>query len=87
VVFAPDSEFCYTAWKSDQFTELMALAGASFDTEEREALYMEADKILCEDEVGIIPIHGYEINALVKEGITFEYPPFGAPPLYHWELQ
>jgi oligopeptide transport system substrate-binding protein len=86
IVFAPDSEFCYTGWESDRFAELMELAGASFDTEEREAYYMEADKILCEDEVGIIPIHGYERNTLVKSGITFEFPPFGAPPLYHWEL-
>jgi oligopeptide transport system substrate-binding protein len=87
VVFAPDSEFAYTGWSSDRFTELMELAGASFDTPEREAYYMEADKILCEEEVAIIPIHGYELNNLVKSGITFEFPPFGAPPLYHWQLQ
>ena len=87
VVFAPDSEFTYTGWGSDRFTELMGLAGSSFDTEEREAYYMEADKILCEDEVAIIPISGYELNTLVKNGIKFEYPPFGAPPLYHWEIE
>ena len=48
---------------------------------------MEADKILSEDEVSIIPIMGYERNTLVKEGINFEYPPFGSPPLYHWSPQ
>ncbi|MGC9332582.1 MAG: peptide ABC transporter substrate-binding protein, partial [Anaerolineae bacterium] len=86
VVFAPDSTFQYTGWESERFDELMDLAGTSFDTDEREQLYMEADKILCEDEVAIIPIHGYELNTLVKTGVTFEYPPFGSPPLYHWEL-
>jgi len=86
VVFAPSSPFQYTGWESERFDELMDLAGISFDTEEREELYKEADKILCEDEVVIIPIHGYERNTLVKEGVTFEYPPFGSPPLYHWEL-
>ena len=86
VVFAPSSTFQYTGWESERFDELMDLAGTSFDIAEREAYYFEADKILCEDEVAIIPIMGYERNTLVKEGVTFEYPPFGAPPLYHWVL-
>ena len=21
-----------------------------------------------------------------REGVVYEFPPFGAPPLYHWEL-
>jgi oligopeptide transport system substrate-binding protein len=86
VVFAPSSPFQYTGWESERFDELMELAGASFVTEEREAYYKEADKILSEGEAVIIPIHGYERNTLVKEGVTFEFPPFGSPPLYHWEL-
>lgn len=86
VVFAPSSTFQYTGWESERFDELMDLAGTSFDTEAREAYYFEADKILCEDEVAIIPLMGYEINTLVKEGVTFEFPPFGSPPLYHWDL-
>ena len=64
----------------------MELAGTSFDTEEREAYYVEADKILCEDEAVIIPILHYARNVLVKTGVKYEYPPFGSPPLYHWEL-
>jgi ABC-type transport system substrate-binding protein len=87
VVFAPSSTFQYTGWESERFDELMNLAGTSFDTDEREAYYFEADKILCEDEVAIIPIQGYERNILVKEGVNFEFPPFGSPPLYHWSLQ
>jgi oligopeptide transport system substrate-binding protein len=86
VVFAPSSTFQYTGWEDARFDELMDLAGGEFDTATREAYYMEADQILCEQEVAIIPIHGYERNTLVKDGVTFEYPPFGSPPLYHWEL-
>lgn len=86
VVFAPSSTFQYCGWESERFDELMDLAGTSFDTDEREAYYNEADKILCEDVVAITPIHGYELASLVKTGVTFEYPPFGSPPLYHWEL-
>ncbi len=86
VVFAPSSPFQYSGWENERFDELMELAGAEFDTATREAYYMEADTILCEDVVAIIPIHGYERNILVKDGVTFEFPPFGSPPLYHWEL-
>jgi len=86
VVFAPSSTFQYTGWEDERFDELMELAGVSFDIDEREAYYTEADKILCEDEVVIIPVHGYERNTLVKTGVNFEFPPFGSPPLYHWEL-
>jgi len=87
VVFAPSSTFQYTGWESERYDELMDLAGSSFDIAEREAYYFEADKILSEDEVAIIPIMGYERNTLVKSGVTFEYPPFGSPPIYHWELE
>jgi oligopeptide transport system substrate-binding protein len=86
VVFAPGSTFQYTGWQNERFDELMELAGSSFDTAEREAYYMEADKILSEDVVAIIPIHGYERNTLVKSGVTFEFPPFGSPKLNHWTL-
>ncbi len=86
VVFAPSSTFQYTGWEDARFDELMDLAGTSFDIAEREAYYKEADKILCEDEVAIIPIMGYERNTLVKEGVTFEYPPFGQPSYKHWAL-
>jgi oligopeptide transport system substrate-binding protein len=86
IVFAPSSPFQYSGWESARFDELMELAGGEFDMDTREAYYMEADKILCEDEVAIIPIHGYELATLVKTGVVYEFPPFGAPPLYHWEL-
>ena len=86
VVFDPGSTFQYTGWESERFDELMDLAGGEFDTATREEYYKEADKLLCEDEVAIIPLHGYERNNLVKEGITFEFPPFGAPAFIHWAL-
>jgi oligopeptide transport system substrate-binding protein len=86
VVFAPSSPFQYTGWASERFDELMDLAGTEFDTAKREAYYKEADKILCEDEAAIIPIMGYENNTLIKEGVTFDIPPFGSPAFIHWAL-
>jgi oligopeptide transport system substrate-binding protein len=86
VVFAPGSPFQYTGWQNERFDELMDLAGSSFDITERETYYFEADRILSEDVVAIIPIHGYERNTLVKTGVTFEYPPFGQPSFKYWAL-
>ena len=68
------------------FDELMDLAGDSFVTEDREAYYKEADKILSEDEVAIIPIMSYDRSILVKSGVTFEYPPFGQPNFAYWDV-
>jgi oligopeptide transport system substrate-binding protein len=86
VVFAPASTFQYTGWENERFDELMDLAGAEFDTATREAYYKEADKILSEDEAVIIPLISYDRSILVKNGVTFEYPPFGAPAFKHWAL-
>jgi len=86
VVFAPSSTFQYTGWESERFDELMAQAGASFDTAERETLYKEADQILCGDEAAIIPVISYDRSILVKNGVTYEFPPFGAPHFRHWAL-
>jgi oligopeptide transport system substrate-binding protein len=86
VVFAPSSPFQYTAWEHERFDELMDLAGSEFDTETRRAYYEEADTILCEEAVSVIPIHGYERATLVKTGVGYEYPPFGAPAYKHWTL-
>jgi len=86
VLFDPRSPQQYTGWDNARFVELIDLAGASFDTAEREALYMEADKILCEDEAVLIPLISYDNSILVKSGLTFEFPPFGGPAFKYWSL-
>jgi oligopeptide transport system substrate-binding protein len=86
VLFDPRSPQQYTGWESPRFEELIDQASVSFDTAEREALYMEADKILCEDEAVLIPLISYDNSALVKTGVTFEFPPFGSPSFKFWAL-
>jgi oligopeptide transport system substrate-binding protein len=86
VLFDPRSPQQYTGWQSPRFEELIDQAGASFDTAEREALYKEADKILCEDEAVLIPLISYDNSALVKTGVTYEFPPFGSPSFKFWAL-
>jgi oligopeptide transport system substrate-binding protein len=86
VLFDPRSPQQYTGWQSTRFEELIDQAMASFDTDEREELYKEADKILCEEEVALIPLISYDQNALIKTGVTHEYPPFTGPTFKHWAL-
>jgi oligopeptide transport system substrate-binding protein len=86
VVFAPASTFQYTGWESARFDELIAEARSETDTATRETLYKEADKILCEEQAAIIPLVNYDNSILVKNGVTFEFPPFGAPAFKHWAL-
>ncbi|HSR35065.1 MAG TPA: peptide ABC transporter substrate-binding protein, partial [Anaerolineae bacterium] len=86
VLFDPRSPQQYTGWESARFEELIDQASASFDTPEREALYMEADKILCEEQAVLIPLLSYDNSILVKEGVTFEFPPFGGAYFKYWSL-
>jgi oligopeptide transport system substrate-binding protein len=86
VVFAPDSPFQYTGWQNERYEELMELAATEFDTARRGQYYQEADRILCQQEVAVIPLTDYAWVTLVKEGLTYEYPPFGDPAFKHWAL-
>jgi oligopeptide transport system substrate-binding protein len=93
VVFAPNSTFQYTGWQwtggefRDRYNEIMDLARVETDTDTRTDLYIEADKILCEDFVAIIPLHYYDRAIMIKDGIYFEYPPFGAPQFDQWYFE
>jgi oligopeptide transport system substrate-binding protein len=92
VVFAPRSTFQYTGWQwnggaaRDRYNEILDLARIEADNDTRAALYQEADTILCEEAVAVIPLHYYDRNILIKSGIEFEYPPFGAPHLAAWSF-
>jgi oligopeptide transport system substrate-binding protein len=86
VVFAPGSAWQHTGWESERYEELIELAGSEFDGGQRAEYYQQADRILCEEEVAIIPITGFDRGILVKEGITFEFQPFGPPAFKHWDV-
>jgi ABC-type transport system substrate-binding protein len=93
VVFAPNSTFQYTGWQwtggeaRDRYNELMDQARVESDNDTRAALYKEADKILTEGFVAIIPLHYYDRNILVKDGVYYEYPAFGAPHFDEWYFE
>ncbi|MBC8422466.1 MAG: right-handed parallel beta-helix repeat-containing protein, partial [Chloroflexi bacterium] len=84
VVFHPDSPFQYTGWDNARYRELMDLGLTETDQALRIEYYQEAERILVEDEVAVIPILFYDRSTLIKSNITFEYPPFGAPHFMKW---
>ena len=86
IVFHPDSSFQYTGWDNARYRQLMAMTYTETNQISRTAYFQEADRILVEDEVAVIPIYGYERATLVKSDITFEYPPFGSPHFMKWEI-
>ncbi len=56
-----------TKWKNDEYDTKVTLAASESDKTKRIKLYTEAQKILLEDEVPIVPIYIYNTNILVSK--------------------
>jgi oligopeptide transport system substrate-binding protein len=86
VVFSPKSTFQFTGWQSADYEKLIEQARAEPDEAKRNELYGQAERILLNDEVAVVPLQYYDRTVLVKDGIEFEYPPFGPPLLKYWSV-
>ena len=86
VVFSPRSAFQYTGWESPAYEELMQQARAETDQAARTELYHQAERLLLNEEVVVAPLQFYDRTLLVKSGVAFDYPAFGAPQLQYWRL-
>jgi oligopeptide transport system substrate-binding protein len=86
VVLSPKSAFQYTGWQSADYEKLMAEAAAESDEAKRTELYGQAERILLNDQVAVIPLQYYDRTVLVKDGVTFNYPPFGPPRFKDWKM-
>jgi oligopeptide transport system substrate-binding protein len=86
VVFSPKSAFQYTGWQSPEYEKLLADALAEQDDETRAGLYRQAEKILLNDAVAVVPLQHYDRTLLIKDGMVEDYPPLGAPNLQYWKL-
>ena len=85
VVLGPKSAFQYTGWQSADYEKLIAEAAAEPDEARRTELYGQAERILLNDQVAVIPLQHYDRTVLVKDGVEFNYPPFGPPRLKDWK--
>jgi oligopeptide transport system substrate-binding protein len=85
VVLSPKSAFQYTGWQSADYEKLMAQAAAEPGEARRTELYGQAERILLNDQVAVIPLQYYDRTVLVKNGVEFNYPPFGPPRFKDWK--
>ncbi len=86
MVFSPKSAFQYTGWQSEEYQRLLSEALAEEDETRRTELYRAAEVLLLNEGVVAVPLQHYDLTVLVKTGVTFDYPPFGAPNLQYWTL-
>jgi len=84
-LFHPDAQ--RTGWDSARYRELVSMALTETNQVSRTAYYQEADRILVEDEVAVIPLFFYDRQSLVKSDLLPEYIPFYWGPFFmNWRL-
>ena len=82
----PKSALQYTGWQSKDYEDIMSKALAEPDETIRIELYKQAEKILLNDVVAVVPLQHYDRTVVVKQGVTSDYPSFGPPNLQYWKL-
>jgi oligopeptide transport system substrate-binding protein len=91
-VFGADSDFHYTFWQltypdeAEDFKALVKEAYRNTDPESRAAQWQEAEKMVVEDLVAVIPIMHYDRTTLVNADANPLFPPFGAPRFADWSF-
>jgi len=73
-------------WSNAEFDQLTEEATAERDPGRRKELYFEAEKVLCVDEAGIIPIYYYTTATLTKNYVTRTYAPVGGEHINIWHV-
>ncbi len=81
-VYRSDSGNNDTRWGNDRFDELVDEAARETDLQKRHDLYVEAEKILVEEEAAIIPLYWYTGVELTKPYINRT---FGRGRMNMWE--
>jgi len=73
-------------WSNAEFDQLTEQAAFETDPAKRKELYFKAEKILCVDEAGIIPIYYYTRVVLTKSYVTRTYAPLGGEHINFWKI-
>jgi oligopeptide transport system substrate-binding protein len=89
-VFGPGSDFQYTFWelvypsRADDFRDITYQAYRESDYIDRARLWGEAEDILVEDVVMVLPMSYWEDITLYNTDVNFYLPPFGQPRFSRW---
>jgi oligopeptide transport system substrate-binding protein len=73
-------------WSNSEFDQLTEQAAAESDPAKRKELYFKAEKILCVDEAGIIPIYYYTTVNITKPYVTRTYQAVGGQHIDLWTV-
>ena len=74
-------------WSNAEFDRLVVDAAKASDPEKRKELYFQAEKILCEDEAGIIPIYYYTTVRMSKPYLERGFNPMHKEHIDQWKVQ
>jgi len=77
----------YIRWDNPEFNRLVEEAAAESDPAKRKDLYYQAEKILVQDEAGIIPIYYYTRVVCSKPYVERTYAPLGGEHVDKWEVK
>ena len=73
-------------WERTDFDALVEKAQAEADPEVRKKLYMEAEKILVQDECAVIPLWSYAYVAVTKPTLQRSYSSLMADTVKNWKI-
>jgi oligopeptide transport system substrate-binding protein len=86
VVMRSDSPQNDTRWGNEEFDRLVDEAAAETDLAKRKELYLQAEKILVDDEAAIIPLYWYTRVEVTKPYVTRTHGAGGQEAFEKWTL-
>jgi oligopeptide transport system substrate-binding protein len=87
-LFASYSPQNYGRWKNSRYDQILEQAGRELDERKRVRLYDEAQRILCEQDVPIVPLFAVTESTLLNPRYTgVEYNSMGRMLLSHVQLK
>jgi oligopeptide transport system substrate-binding protein len=85
-VFRSDSGNNHTKWVNEKYDELVDQAAFETDLQARHDLYVEAEKILVEEDAAIAPLYWYTSVQLTKPYVTRTFGKGGQEYFEKWSL-
>ncbi|MBN1266831.1 MAG: hypothetical protein JXA25_15150 [Anaerolineales bacterium] len=92
-VFGATSDFQYTFWQltnpdaAARFEDLVSQAYTETDAEVRAGLWQQAEDIIVEEVVMVLPLMAYDTTTLVHTNVSYLFPPFGAARMADWAIE
>jgi oligopeptide transport system substrate-binding protein len=85
-VFRSDSGNNHTQWVNEEYDRIVDEAARETDVAKRKELYIQAEKILIEDEAVIVPLYWYTRVEVTKPGVTRTFGAGGQESFEKWTL-